>query len=93
MNNTLEKQSRINWDGNKEEMSTLEAGLQKKAGFVGCITLQEGLNMDVAMDQPKDEMHKAADLILSLQNSQKIWKDYWNKSGVKLADQFLERMW
>ena len=93
LNIALEKQSRINWDGNKEEMSTLEAGLQKKAGFVGCITLQEGLNKDVAMDQPKDEMPKAADLILSLQNSQKIWKDYWNKSGVKLADQFLERMW
>ena len=93
MNNTLEKQSRINWDGNKEEMSTLEAGLQKKAGFIGCITLQEGLNKDVAMDQPKEEMPKAADLILSLQNSQMIWKDYWNKSGVKLADQFLERMW
>ena len=25
--------------------------------------------------------------------STQIWKDYWNKSGVKLADQFLERMW
>ena len=22
-----------------------------------------------------------------------IWKEYWNKSGVKLSDQFLERMW
>ena len=93
LNNMLEKQSRINWDGNKEEMSTLEAGLQKKAGFVGCITLQEGLNKDVAMDQPKQEAPEAADLMLSIQNSQKIWKDYWKKSGVKLADQFLERMW
>jgi len=93
MNATLEKQSRINWDGNKEEMTILEAGLQKETGFVGCITLQEGLNKDVATDLPTQVTPKAADLMLSLQNNQKIWKDYWNKSGVKLADPFLERMW
>jgi len=93
MNTTLEKQSRINWDGNKQNMSALEAGLTKETGFVGCITLQEGLNKDVATDLPKQVTPKAADLMLTLQNNQKIWKDYWNKSGVKLADQFLERMW
>jgi len=93
MNNVLEKQSRINWDGNKQEMSTLEAGLQKKPGFVGCITLQEGLNKDVAPNQPKVEIPTGDNFNISKQNCQKIWKDYWNKSGVKLSDPFLERMW
>jgi alpha-L-fucosidase 2 len=93
INTVLEKQSRINWDGNKEDMSALEAGVQKEAGFVGCITLSEGLNKDIATDMPKQETPETADLMLSLQNNQTIWKDYWNKSGVKLADQFLERMW
>jgi hypothetical protein len=93
MNTKLEKQSRINWDGNKQNMSALEAGLQRETGFIGCITLQEGLNKDVAADLPRQVTPKEEDLNLSLQNSQKIWKDYWNKSGVKLADQFLERMW
>jgi len=93
MNNAMEKQSRINWDGNKQEMSRLEAGLQKKSGFVGSITLQEGLNKDIAPNQPRDETPEIGNFNSSLQNSQKIWKDYWNKSGVKLTDQFLERMW
>jgi len=93
MNNAMEKQSRINWDGNKQEMQSLEAGLQKKAGFVGYISLQEGLDKDVASDQPKEAAPKVESFNISQQESQKIWKNYWNKSGVKLSDTFLERMW
>ncbi|MEO6000480.1 MAG: glycoside hydrolase N-terminal domain-containing protein [Chitinophagaceae bacterium] len=93
MNNSLEKKYRINWDGNKEEMSSLEAGLQKKSGFVGCITLQEGLNKDIEIRLPIVETPVLENFIASLRKSTQIWKDYWNKSGVKLGDQFLERMW
>jgi hypothetical protein len=93
MNNALEKQSRINWDGNKQEMTTLEAGLQKKAGFVGYIILQEGLNKEIAMEQAKVTTPLVADFVRSAEKNNPIWKAYWNKSGVKLGDQFLERMW
>jgi len=93
MNNALEKQSRINWDGNKQEMTTLEAGLQKKAGFVGYIILQEGLNKEIAMDQAKVTTPLVADFVRIAEKNNPIWKAYWNKSGVKLGDQFLERMW
>ena len=93
VNNSLEKKSRINWDGNKQEMSSLEAGLQKKGGFVGCITLQEGLNKDVETTLHATATPQSENFIASLKKSTQIWKDYWNKSGVKLSDQFLERMW
>lgn len=93
MNTSLEKKYRINWDGNKEDMSSLEAGLQKKSGFVGCITLQEGLNKDIETKLPIAETPQSENFIASLGKSTQIWKDYWNKSGVKLSDQFLERMW
>jgi len=93
MNNSMEKTFRINWDGNKQEMSSLEAGLQKKAGFVGCITLQEGLNKDVGTNLPATATPQSENFIASLGKNTQIWKDYWNKSGVKLSDQFLEEMW
>ncbi len=35
LNCPLEKRSRINWDGNKEEMNTLEAGYRKKIRICG----------------------------------------------------------
>jgi len=93
VNSPLEKTVRIDWDGNKKNMSSLEASMQKKDVFIGCITLQEGLNNVVASDLPVTETSGAEKLTASLEKSTQIWKDYWNKSGVKLADQFLERMW
>lgn len=93
INGPLEKTTRIDWNGNKQGMSSLEAGMQKKDGFIGCITLLQGLNKDVEADIPATETPGAEKFNASLEKSTQIWKDYWNKSGVKLADQFLERMW
>ncbi len=93
INSSLEKKSRINWDGNEEKMATLEAGLQKKAGFLGCITLEEGLNKIIAANLTAKESPVIENFNTSSQKSRQIWKDYWSKSAVKLGDQFLERMW
>jgi alpha-L-fucosidase 2 len=93
MNCPLEKITRIDWDGNRKEMEPLEAAIQKKEDFLGCITLQEGLDSDVGHELLTTEAPTAESLIASLEKSRQKWKDYWNKSGVKLADQFLERIW
>jgi alpha-L-fucosidase 2 len=93
VNTTLEKGTRINWDGNPQSMSSMEAGFVKKAGLVGSISLQEGLNKDIAADPKETTTPQTADFEVELNKSQQIWKEYWNKSGVRLNDQFLERMW
>jgi len=93
VNCPLEKTTRINWDGNKQEMAPMEASLVKQNGFVGCISLQEGLNSLVEKDLPAVVTPRDEDLLASLDKGQQIWKDYWSKSGVKLSDEFLERMW
>ena len=93
LNCLLEKNSRINWYGIQQTMVPMEAGIKKKPGFIGVITLQEGLNSEVEYDLPKKPIPKNEDLVLFLNRSQQIWKDYWAKSGVILADQFLEQMW
>ena len=93
MNGALEKTTRIDWDGNKKEMLPLEAGLQKKEDFIASITLEEGLNSEVGIELPAPSPPGSADLTASMEKNTRIWKEYWNKSGVKLNDQFLERMW
>ncbi|MDP4186521.1 MAG: glycoside hydrolase N-terminal domain-containing protein [Bacteroidota bacterium] len=93
VNCALEKKSRINWDGNQQKMSPMEAGIVKQNGFVGCISIREGLNSSVEKDLPAVATPRREDLLASLDKGQQIWKEYWNKSGVKLGDQFLERMW
>jgi alpha-L-fucosidase 2 len=91
-NSSLEKKSRINWDGNKEDMVLLEGSFIKKEGFVGCISLKEGLNLKVENELQAEEP-TAGKFEESLERSIQIWKDYWNKSGVKLNDELLETTW
>ena len=93
VNCPLEKKLRINWDGNPQEMESMEAGIVKLKGFVGAVSLREGLNSAVEKELPAISAPRSEELLASLNNSQKIWKEYWSKSGVKLNDQFLERMW
>jgi hypothetical protein len=93
VNCSLEKNSRINWYGIPQAMVPMEAGIKKKPGFIGVITLQEGLNSLVEHDLSGKAIPKNEDLLLSMNRGQQIWKDYWGKSGVILDDQFLEQMW
>ncbi len=93
VNCTLEKKSRINWDGNRQEMASMEAGIVKQKGFVGSVSLREGLNSLVEKDLPAVAAPHTEELLASLNNGEQIWKEYWSKSGVKLDDQFLEQMW
>jgi alpha-L-fucosidase 2 len=93
VNSSLGKTTRIDWDGNIKIMSPLEAAMQKRNVFIASITLQEGLDRDVAVDLPVTETPRAEIMAASFEKSTWVWKNYWNKSGVKLADHFLERMW
>jgi hypothetical protein len=93
VNGLLEKTKRINWDGNIQQMASLEAALQQQNGFIGCISLQEGLSNALDGDVSVTETPEMKGFDASLAASGRIWKQYWNQSGVKLSDQFLERMW
>lgn len=93
VNSSLEKKSRINWDGNEEKMASMESGLPKKAGFVGCISLEEGLSRDVTENRRTKVTPGEQGFNASFEKSRGIWKDYWSMSAIKLGDQFLERMW
>jgi alpha-L-fucosidase 2 len=93
LNGPLEKTTRIDWNGNKTGMSQLEGSVSRKDDFIGYITLQEGLNKDMNTSLQEAAAPHQEDLVASLDKNTQIWKEYWNKSGVKLSDQFLERMW
>ncbi len=94
LNCPLAKRSRINWDGIREDMAPLEAAISKQSGFVGFISLEEGLNSQVEKHLPESPLSPRPEkLSASLNQNLEIWKEYWNKSGVKLNDPFLERMW
>lgn len=93
VNGLLEKKSRINWDGNIQPMANLEAAFSKRNNFIGSISLIEGLNKEVSSKADASGIPENDGFVASFKSNEEIWKQYWNKSGVKLSDQFLERMW
>lgn len=93
VNVPVEKDSAINWFGHKQAMAKLEGRLLPAHEFVACVTLQQGLNSAVPSQPSVANKPSATTFTGSLDNSVKIWKDYWNKSGVALSDSFLEEIW
>lgn len=92
-NSMLEKTTRINWNGNKQEMALLEGSFVDKENFIGCVSLAEGLNSKVQLKSSVNNIPTNKKFTKSYDNGTQIWKDYWNKSGVSLSDDFLERTW
>ena len=92
-NSSLEKTTRINWNGNKQEMAILEGRFVDKESFVGCISLSEGLNSVVKKEVSIISVPSDKSFAKSFEKGNDIWEEYWNKSGVSLSDKFLERTW
>jgi len=93
VNSPLEKTTRINWDGNVEKMGRLEGSLVGKASFFGCVSLKEGLSSEVPEESGSVQEIDNKEFDMSLERSTQIWRDYWNKSGVVLKDEFFEKIW
>jgi hypothetical protein len=91
-NIALKKNSRINWNGNEEQMKPLEAAFEPGAGLLTCIALEEGMDSMVSRT-PVPEKPTATAYRKSEQSSDQIWRAYWAKSGLKLADDTLEEIW
>jgi hypothetical protein len=61
--------------------------------FTGCIALTEGLATDVKRDGVNIPEPTAAHYDDARRRAVASWTEYWNKSGVALADTFLEEIW
>jgi hypothetical protein len=61
--------------------------------FVGYVALTEGLASDVKNKPGEPVVPSLAGYAAASQQSVAVWADYWNKSGVRLDDKFLEAVW
>lgn len=88
----LKKNSRINWNGNNEEMKTLEAAIENGNEFVASVSLIEGIDStikrSVTVQRPSAKSFQQYK-----QEANESWKNYWAKSGVQLSDTVLEQIW
>jgi len=93
LNSSLKKKPIYGYSGRREKMPALEAGFSDNNEFIACAKLDEGMAKKVdkntsSISKPNNKKYNK-----SLKKNNGIWKDYWNKSGVNLDDNFLEEIW
>jgi len=93
LNNEIGKKQRIDWHGNTVDMADMEYGTHQDQPFWLCAELREGDAKNFNDDLSALEAIKVDDFEKTYTNNEQIWKDYWNKSGVILEDNFLESIW
>jgi len=63
------------------------------APFVACVQLEHGLAGQVPGAAAGGPAASPEAFRAAAEASLRVWKDYWNRSGVALDDAFLERIW
>jgi hypothetical protein len=88
-------------DGVRHPASGLDEPLRPMERYIvsagtplsGCIALTEGLASEVKRDGVNIPEPSAAQYDDAFRRTAASWTEYWNKSGVALADAFLEKIW
>lgn len=89
----LKKTTRINWDGNEQSMAPLEAALDGGTSFFATIELAEGLASELGEPVTSARIPDNTVYEESWVGTKQAWKEFWNKSAVRLGDEFLEQIW
>ncbi|HSW46214.1 MAG TPA: hypothetical protein VLM89_11660 [Phycisphaerae bacterium] len=71
----------------------VQPALEQNGPFVACVQLDHGLARDVPDGPAALPEPTLANCNTASDRSATAWKDYWSRSGVRLADEFLERIW
>ncbi|SFD47607.1 Glycosyl hydrolase family 65, N-terminal domain [Chitinophaga sp. CF118] len=93
MNSLLSKTTRINWNGNKETMLSLEAALSSENIFNAVMSLEEGTDSLVSKEPDMEQPLSPEEYNRVFKTNVAIWDQYWSKSSVQLSDSFLEEIW
>ena len=79
--------------GYDPKMVQLKGFIGQEKDFVLSITLEQGLASSVTgLKSPADSVSGPA-FVSKSEASEKIWKEYWSKSGISSSDKELEKIW
>lgn len=92
VNSTLKRERRINWHGVVEQMPVLERALHSHEPFLACVQLDHGLASSVADEASHVDITYEA-FATAASSNRSAWEMFWDKSGVALEDEQIERLW
>ena len=78
---------------NVVKMAVLEYALDQDKPFSLCAELRNGLASEIDEDYSEFESLEEEDFDNARDSNEKIWADFWSKSGIYLEDKELESIW
>ncbi len=93
LSNGIEKKQRIDWNGNIIDLADLEYLCKQDEAFWLCAELKEGNAGTLDLGFSELNALQVNDLEKDFSNSNQLWTEYWDKSGIVLEDKFLESLW
>jgi hypothetical protein len=80
-------------DNDNLNLEHLERRLVDTPELICCLRLEEGLATDLATQPVKASAPQSIALTEAADSALRSWQSYWRASGVKLGDEYLERVW
>jgi alpha-L-fucosidase 2 len=81
------------WYGRQRDMGPLERAVTSTGSFIACAQLDRGLATQVAVTFPNLPSPTEDNVADAGRTACTAWENYWRRSGVRLQDDFLERIW
>ena len=79
--------------GQERYSGPLQGVIDRTDGFYLCFRLDQGYASSVDLHSPEVPATDTSGYTLASEKSKKAWERFWNKSGVALDDEVLERTW
>jgi hypothetical protein len=94
LNQSLHPAFHINVDtGERQELGQLERKLANESTLIMVAQLDEGMAVNLPSQPAVTLQPDNVNFMDAFQKNQKNWEKYWDCSGVKLEDNFLEKIW
>lgn len=91
--NNLEKRQRLDRYANLVDMEPMEYAMLQNEPFWLCAELRNGLANKLVENFSEFESLKVKEFDETFASNDKIWNDFWSKSGVMFDDKELESIW
>lgn len=75
------------------KMAALEGAIDGKSQFVMCAQLDNGKACSISIDPAEVPVPSEKNYQAAAARSRKLWEKFWEKSGIAIDDEILERTW
>ena len=93
VNTTFDENAVVVSRSEPRSLEPLEGAINQTSEFLMCVELNNGKACSVSLDSAKAPSPSERNYQRALDRSRAVWRKFWEKSGIAVDDEILERTW